>query len=179
MGAEDRGGPLREGATAAGQPEPVAGGQPPGAAGQPPAAGGYPSMAGGQSLGGEPGSEATKPWAAAHPSTSDGGRLAGGWRDRRSDREQQRWQRREERWQRRHERWQQRLDGWEARRHDWERGRRWDSIAWGLLLILVGAVVLADRADSRLDLAHTWPLLIVGFGLILVVLSVVRGIWDD
>ena len=130
----------------------------------------------------QPGPEVTQRWIApdqGEAAPSGNAWPSNSWHDRIADRQQQRWERRRERGQRRQERWQHRMDGWEARRHDWERGRRWDSIAWGLLLVLVGAVLLADRVDPRVDIAHTWPILIVGFGAILVVLSLVRGFWDE
>ena len=75
-----------------------------------------------------------------------------GWR---TQRDQQRWQRRQERWQ-----------GYADRD---ERGG--PGLVFGLLLILGGGILAWHQFDPSLDLALTWPVLIIAFGAILVVSS--------
>ena len=82
-----------------------------------------------------------------------------GWR---TQRDQERWQRRQERWQRRQERWQ----GYADRD---ERGG--PGLVFGLLLILGGGILAWHQLDPGLDLALTWPVLIIAFGALLVVSS--------
>ena len=82
-----------------------------------------------------------------------------GWR---TQRDQERWQRRQERWQRRQERWQ----GYADRD---ERGG--PGLVFGLLLILGGGILAWHQFDPGLDLALTWPVLIIALGAILVVSS--------
>ncbi len=130
--------------------------------------------------GGGPAPETTQSWSPGNePPGGYGPNAQPGAPYDATSRYDRRWQRREERWQRRQQRWQTRMDRWEERREDWERGRRSGSIVWGLLLILVGGVLLMDRLDPQFSIARTWPLLLVGFGLILVVLAFIRGIWED
>ena len=75
-----------------------------------------------------------------------------GWR---TQRDQDRWQRRQERWQ-----------GYADRD---ERGG--PGLVFGLLLILGGGILAWHQFDPSLDLALTWPVLIIAFGAILVVSS--------
>jgi phage shock protein C len=69
------------------------------------------------------------------------------------------------RMQRRQERWQRRAD-----RRPYERGGF--GLAFGLLLILVGGMLVWHQIDPRFDLNLTWPVAIVALGAILVVSSI-------
>jgi len=82
------------------------------------------------------------------PLSASGGWWSGDWRT----------QRRQERWQRR------------ADRRGYERGGF--GLAFGLLLILVGGMLVWHQLDPRFDLNLTWPVAIVALGAILVVSSI-------
>ena len=54
--------------------------------------------------------------------------------------------------------------------------RRRSSLIGGLLLILLGSVILALELVPWVDLAFSWPWIIIGFGILMLLIGVATGV---